>query len=80
MSASKLVAPYSTPTNILKLSCPVLSKPLVKVINFSFFGGTFPNMLKFANVIPVFKKGDNSDYNNYSPISLSQTLENSLKR
>ena len=37
-------------------------------------------MLKFANVIPVFKKGDNSDYNNYSPISVSQTLENSLKR
>ena len=70
MSTSKSVGPYSIPTKILKLSCSVLSKPLVKLINFSFSEGTFPDLLKFANVIPVFKKGDNLDYNNYRPISL----------
>ena len=59
MNTSKSVGPYSIPTNILKLSCSVLSKPLVKLINFSFSEGTFPNLLKFANVIPVFKKADN---------------------
>ena len=64
MSTSKSVGPYTIPTNILKLSCSVLSKPLVKLINFSFSEDTLPNLLKFANVIPVFKKGDNSDYNN----------------
>ena len=31
MNTSKSVGPYSIPTNILKLSCSVLSKPLVKL-------------------------------------------------
>ena len=74
MNTSKSVGPYSIPTNILKLSCSVLSKPLVKLINFSFSEGTFPNLLKFANVIPVFKKGDNLDYNNCRPISLISNI------
>ena len=74
MNTSKSVGPYSIPTNILKLSHSVLSKPLVKLINFSFSEGTFPDLLKFANVIPVFKKGDNLDYNNYRPISLISNI------
>ena len=40
-------------------------------LNFSI---TFPDLLKFANVIPVFKKGDNLDYNNYRPISLISNI------
>ena len=74
MNTSKSIGPYSIPTNILKISCSVLSKPLVKLINFSFSEGTFPNLLKFANVIPVFKKGDNLDYNNCRPISLISNI------
>ena len=74
MNISKSVCSYSIPPNILKLSCLVLSKPLVKLINFSFSEGTFPDLLKFANVIPVFKKGDNLDYNNYRPISLISNI------
>ena len=53
MNTTKSVGPYSIPSNILKLSCSVLSKPLVKLINFSFSEGFFPNLLKFASVIPV---------------------------
>ena len=64
MNTSKSVGPYSMPTNIFKLSCSVLSKALVKLINFSFSEGIFPDLLKFTNVIPVFKKGGNLDYNN----------------
>ena len=74
MNTSKSVCPYSIPTNILKLSCSVLSKSLVKLINFSFFDGIFPDLLKFVNVIPVFKKGDNLDYNDYRPISLISNI------
>ena len=54
MNSFKSVGPYSIPANILKLSCSVLSKPLVTLIKFSFSKGTFPDLLKFANIIPVF--------------------------
>ena len=39
----------------------------------SFFGlgrEVFPNSLKTAVVIPLFKKGNNADQTNYGPISL----------
>ena len=74
MNTPKSVGPYNISTNIFKLSCSVLSKPLIKLINFSFSEGTFPNLLKFANVTPVFKKGDNLDYNNYRQISLISSI------
>ena len=74
MNTSISAGPYSITPTIIKLSCLVLSKPLVKHINFSISEGTFPNLLKFANVIPVFKKGDNLDYNNYRPISLISNI------
>ena len=51
-----------------------MSKPLVKLINFLFSEDIFPDLLKFANVIPVFKKGDNLDYDNYRPISLLSNI------
>ena len=81
MNASKSVYPiYNIPINLLKLSCAVLSKPLVKLINFSFSEDTFPNLLKFANVIPVFKKGENLDYNNYTPISLISSIRKLIEK
>ena len=74
MNTSESVSPYSIHTNILKLSCSVLSKPLVKLINFSSLKVIFPNLLKFASVIPVFKNGDNLDYINYRAVSLISNI------
>ena len=71
MNTSKSVGPYSIPTNILKFSYSVLSKSLA---NFSFCECIFPELLRFANVIPVFKKGDNLHYNNYRPIFLVSNI------
>lgn len=30
----------------------------------------FPNVLKLAEVAPIFKKGDSSKCNNYRPVSV----------
>ena len=40
----------------------------------------FPDKLKMANIIPVFKKGDNCDKTNYRPVSLLPTVSKIFER
>ena len=40
------------------------------LVNLSIRQGTFPNELKLAKVIPIFKSGDEQLINNYRPISV----------
>ena len=74
METSKASGPNSIPTKILKLFKKEFSKPLSDIINLSFNQGVFPNLLKIANVIPIHKKGDKLDCNNYRPISLLSNI------
>ena len=43
---------------------------LAKIINRSFSEGVFPQQLKTARVVPIFKQGSKTDVGNYRPISL----------
>ena len=45
-------------------------KPLTYLINSSFESGTFPEELKLAKVIPIFKSGDKQDNININIIIL----------
>ena len=74
MKKNKASGPNSIPTNILKLFKKEFSKALSDIINISFNQGVFPNILKIANVIPIHKKGDKLDCNNYRPISLLSNI------
>ena len=44
------------------------------LINTSFTTGIFPTALKVANIIPIHKKVDKLDCNNYQPISLLSNI------
>jgi hypothetical protein len=56
------------------------SKLLKDLINDTLVSGLFPEALKVARVIPVFKKGDRTNVNNYRPISLLPVLSKVLEK
>ena len=65
----------------LNISVPLLKilkthiSPLISsLINDSFLCGIFPSKLKWAKVIPVFKKGSRQDKDNYRLISVLSTF------
>ena len=49
-------------------------KPLTLLINLSFSVGSFPDELKLAKVIPIFKSGSSRELHNYRPISVLNTF------
>ena len=57
------------PNKLIKLAAEPLSLPFTKIYNQSIETGVVPNILKVAQVTPVYKSGDVTDPGNYRPIS-----------
>ena len=55
---------------VIKRSFDLLAEPLANIIIVSLSTGIFPNKLKIAKIIPVFKTGEQNSFTNYRPISL----------
>ena len=58
----------------------VLSGPLEILFNTSFTTGVVPDNFKLAKVIPVFKKGSQTNLSNYRPISLLSIFNKLLEK
>ena len=76
---SKSSGPSSIPIKLLKRAAPCLL-PLCKLINLSFTTGIFPDAIKVAKVIPIFKSGFSDDMNNYIPISLLSVFSKLIEK
>lgn len=81
----KLPNKYSTgldeiPIFIIKVIGESVCEPLAHIINNMFQSGVFPEKLKRAKVIPVFKKGSRYDSANYRPISLLPSVSKIFER
>ena len=58
------------PVKIFILVRHLLLYPLVKLINMCFRKGVYPDQLKLARIVPIYKgKGETDDPTNYRPIS-----------
>ena len=57
-------------TYLLKRISHIIVEPLTLTINQSLITGIFPDSLKIAEVIPLFKKDDPQLLDNYRPVSL----------
>ena len=75
LNNNKSSGPFSIPTDIFKMTGNIMASPLTEIINLSFSTGSYPNNLKIAKIVPVFKnKGSNLQCNNYRPISLLSNI------
>ena len=54
----------------LQISEDLIAIPLCVIFNMSMSSGVYPDKLKIAKVIPIYKKGSKSDVSNYRPISI----------
>ena len=72
---SKSSTGYDNISNILiKHARTILVKPLTLLANQIIHTGEFPRQLKIARVKPLYKKGDQSCFSNYRPISLLPSI------
>ena len=67
-------------TKLLKLITIEISETLTIIINQSLYCGIFPDNLKLAKVIPIFKKGNIQIFDNYRPISILSAISKIFKR
>ena len=58
------------PAHILIQNTILYIKPLTHLVNSSINKGIFPDELKIAKVIPIFKSGNKESIENYRPISI----------
>ena len=57
-----------------------ICKPLTLIINQTLSTGIFPDTLKIAKVIPLYKKGDKALLENYRPISVLPSISKIFER
>ena len=74
IDTNKSPCPDGITGTVLKKCSSSLSYPLSILFNISFASGQLPQDWKVANVVPVHKKGDKSNIENYRPISLTSLV------
>lgn len=67
-------------TKLIKYLKYELATPLLHLFNLSIRDGQFPSKLKTSRTVPIFKVGDNSNCDNYRPISLLSAISKILEK
>jgi hypothetical protein len=67
-------------SKILKQCASTVIKPLTYICNLSLITETSPERCKLAIVRPIYKKGNHSEMNNYTPVSVLTTASKVLEK
>ena len=65
---------------VLRECASQLSPSLALLFNLSMSAGVVPNQWKEANVVPIHKKGDTNNVENYRPVSLLSSVSKVMER
>ena len=64
----------------IRISCDVITPYITQLYSLSFDFGIYPECLKTAKIIPIFKAGLKTEVNNYRPISLLSNFSKILEK
>ena len=80
LDTNKATGPDEIPPRLLKECAHQIAPSLCLLFNQSLRHGSLPEEWKLANIIPIHKKGDISNVENYRPISLLCVTSKVLER
>ena len=69
-----------SPARLLKDAAPEVSESITYTINLTISTSKIPSEWKITKVNPIYKSGDNSDLNNYHPISVLPLISKVMER
>ena len=73
LNTKKSCQTSGTPTKIIKLNSDIFSNLIYKHFNYCIDKDEFPN-LKHVNIVPVYKKNNKCEKENYRPVSILSNL------
>ena len=68
------------PASLLKDGANTIAVPLAYLINLSIQTGMIPNEWKIARIIPLYKSGSKSSFDNYRPISILPVISKIIEK
>jgi len=80
LDGSKATGLDSIPSRFVRDAAEIITPSITHIINRSIEQGYFPNDLKIARVIPIYKKGSKLDPGNYRPVSILGCLSKVMER
>ena len=76
----KAIQESNIPVNSIKANNNFFAEAICFYFNKSLENGKFPNCLKLANIIPVFRKGARTSKNNHRPVSILPVFSKIFER
>lgn len=80
LNPNKATGQDKIPARFLRDAAESIASGLTHIINLSICQGQFPDDLKQARVIPLYKKGNKLDPGNYRPVSILSAVSKVIER